>query len=310
MYFLAATCVNIFVVFVIFPFRISVGTFNTDPTVYNEPLCRIQVYIFSVIRALGLWFIALACVDRFFCSSSSTKLRSLSSNKVAQRAICGCTVFMIVIYIHYLIYYEIGLAPDQFGRLTPTCIAQRGVYRTFAPLWNMVWYALLPTFLMLIFGLLTIANVRQSHRHVAPQNRQDQTQIRRNRLNNQLLKMLLVQVITILVTIAPFIVYRLRASLTSNVKSEYQLAQENLFLQTATVVSLISPSISFYLFTLSGTIFRRELLRILSNCLQVPLHTLQLENPSLRNTNTRNLPTRPLQKTYFERVNHSAQVCT
>jgi H+/gluconate symporter-like permease len=128
-------------------------------------------------------------------------------------------------------------------------------------------YTFLPAILMFIFGLLTIANIRQSHRHVAPQN---QTQIRKHRLNNQLFKMLFIQVITILLTISPFIIYRLRASLiANNMKSQYQLAQENLFLQTATVVSLISPSISFYLFTLSGTIFRRELLRILSTCLQV-----------------------------------------
>ena len=94
-------------------------------------------------------------------------------------------------------------------------------------------------------------------------------------MNDQLLKMLLIQVITILITIGPFVVYRVRASFTSNnVKSQYELAQDNLFLQTATVLSLISNSISFYLFTLSGIIFRRELLRILSNCLQVLLHTL------------------------------------
>lgn len=51
MYFLAATCLNVFVIFVILLFRILVGTFNIDPTVYNEPLCRILVYIFSVLRA-------------------------------------------------------------------------------------------------------------------------------------------------------------------------------------------------------------------------------------------------------------------
>lgn len=63
MYFLSATCSNHFVVFVIYPFRILIGTFNIDPTVYNEPLCKIQIYIFSVVRALAIWFIALACID-------------------------------------------------------------------------------------------------------------------------------------------------------------------------------------------------------------------------------------------------------
>ena len=302
LYFLSATCVNIFVVIVILPFRILVGTLTIDPTVYNDPLCKIQVCVFSIIRALGLWFIALACIDRFCCSSSNTKLRSFSSRRVAQRSIGCCSILTCIVYIHYLIYYEISFVPDRFGRLSPTCAARRGFYRTFAPLWNMVWYALLPSMIMFIFGLLTIWNIRQSHRHVASHNEPNSIQMRRNGINNQLVKMLLVQVITILVTIAPFFVYRVRASFLPNpTRSEYQLAQENLFLQVATVVSLISPSISFYLFTLSGTIFRRELLRLLSNCLQIPLHTLQLQTDSLILTNTRNAP--PQRQMYFQRVN-------
>ena len=63
LYFFAATAVNIFIVLVVIPFRILVGTFNIDPTVYNEPLCKIQVCTFSIARALGLWLIALACIE-------------------------------------------------------------------------------------------------------------------------------------------------------------------------------------------------------------------------------------------------------
>ena len=145
-----------------------------------------------------------------------------------------------------MIYYEIGYTSDRFGRLSPTCVARRGVYRQFAPLWNMVWYVLLPALLMFIFGLLTISNIRQSQRHVRSHNEQNIAQLRRNGINNQLL----VQVITILFTVAPFSIYRIRASLTSNtVKNQYELAQDNLFLQTATVVSLISVHIIGYHFS-------------------------------------------------------------
>jgi hypothetical protein len=91
------------------------------------------------------------------------------------------------------------------------------------------------------------------------------------------LKMLLIQVITILLTIIPFIVYRLRASFTSNyVKTQYEIAQDNLFLQTATVISLISHSISFYLFTLSGAIFRHELNHFLSKYLRILVNRIQI----------------------------------
>lgn len=77
---------------------------------------------------------------------------------------------------------------------------------------------------MLVFGLLTIKNIRQ----ILPENQQNQIDITRNRTNSQLLKMLFVQVITILLTIFPFIICRLRASfISNNNKSQYEIAQEN-----------------------------------------------------------------------------------
>ena len=301
-YFFWATCINIFIVFVILPFRILVGTFNIDPTVSSEPLCKVQVYIFSIARASSLWFISLACIDRYFSSSPKANLRALSSVKFARRSICSCMLLLFVVYIHYVIYFEIGLAPDQFGRLTATCVARRGPYRTFAPLWNLVWYALLPSFVMFSFGLLTMVNIRHTRRQVVPQNHQ--RQLKRNRVNSQLFKMLLVQVLSILLTIAPFIVYRLRASLTSNLmKSQYEIAQENFFLQVATVISLISHSISFYLFTLSSTLFRRELIQLLSKCARIPLNYTQAG--SIIATNTGNHRSNPTYQIRFVQTNQS-----
>ena len=271
-YFFSSTCVNIFIVFVIFPFRILVGTFNIDPTIYNEPLCKIQVYIFSIARALSLWLISLACLDRYFCSSPKATLRALSSMKLARRSICLCTLLLFIVYVHYLIYFEINSTLDQFGRSTSTCVARRGLYRTFAPLWNLIWYALLPSSVMFFFGLLTMANIRQTRRQIVPQNYRQQ--LKRTQINSQLLKMLFIQVLTIVLTILPFIVYRLRASFTSNInKSQYELAQDNFFLQISTVISLISHSISFYLFTLASTIFRRELL-IFLNLTHIPVQRI------------------------------------
>ncbi|CAF1259051.1 unnamed protein product [Adineta steineri] len=290
-YFLAATCINLFVVFIIVPFRILVGVFNIDPTSNNEPLCKIQIYLFSVTRALAIWFIALACMDRYFCSSSNIKLRTLNSVKFARRIICTCTALLIIVYIHNLIYFKIGLVSDQLGHLVPSCIPTRGIYAIFTPFWNLVWYALLPSFLMFIFGILTINNIRRSHHRVISQN-----QLSQNRINNQLLKMLLIQVITILLTIIPFIACRLQLSLTlNNIKSQYEIARDNLFLQTATVISLISHSISFYLFTLTGPIFRQELIRIIAIWLPLLIPKNKGQHHACMITNVQNRRIHPIQ---------------
>jgi hypothetical protein len=304
-HFFWATCVNIFIVFVILPFRILVGTFYIDPTVFNEPLCNIQVYIFSIARASSLWFISLACIDGYLSSSSKANLRAFSSVKFARRFIGICALLLFIVYIHYLIYFEIGLAPDPFGRLTPTCVARRGPYRTFVPLWNLIWYALLPSCVMVFFVSLTMANIRPTRWQIVPQN--DQWQPKRNRINTQLLKILFIQVVNIMLTILPFIVYRLRASLTSNyIKSQYEVAQDNFFLQVATVISLISHSISFYLFTLASTIFRRELIQILSKCARIPINHPQ--NGSTTGVHTGNHQSNTTHRVRFLSANQSINI--
>jgi hypothetical protein len=184
LYFLSSTCVTLFILFVILPFRILVGTFNIDPTISNEPLCKIQVYIFSIARALSLWLISLACVNGYFCRSPIATLRALSSMKFARRSICVCTLLLFIVYVHYRIYFEINSTLDQFGRSTSTCVARRASYRTFAPVWNLIWYALLPSTVMFLFGILTMANIRRTRRQIVPQNYRQQ--LKRSKINSQL----------------------------------------------------------------------------------------------------------------------------
>lgn len=117
-----------------------------------------------------------------------------------------------------------------------------------------------------------MANIRQTRRQIVSQNYRQQ--LKRNKVNSQLLKLLFIQVLTIVLTILSFIVYRLRASFTSDAnKSQFELAQGNFLLQISTVISHISHAISFYLFTLASTIFRRELL-ILLNLTHIPVQRI------------------------------------
>jgi hypothetical protein len=60
-----------------------------------------------------------------------------------------------------LVYYEIANVTNQFGSIIPQCNPQNGIYRTFLGFWHMVVASLFPSFLMLVFGLLTLKNVRQ-----------------------------------------------------------------------------------------------------------------------------------------------------
>jgi hypothetical protein len=124
-------------------------------------------------------------------------------------------------------------------------------------------YSCLPIILMFSFGILILININQQQRLIASVNLNRRIVRQNTRLNNQLLKMLLVQIIVISVTTFPTsvqIIYDVSTSYLT--KSPYRIAQEQLFFQISEGFSYVAHSTSFYFFTLSGTIFRQELKRL------------------------------------------------
>jgi len=113
---------------------------------------------------------------------------------------------------------------------------------------------------MLLFGLLTLNNLRQ-RRQIVPRASQGNQVVRRT--DTQLLRMLTAQVLVIIICTLPFSIYRLYSTFTANlVKDTLRIAQENLAFQIVGAMTYFAHSSSFYLYTLTGTIFRKELIKI------------------------------------------------
>jgi hypothetical protein len=196
-----------------------------------------------------------------------------------------------------LVYYEIGNVTNQFGTITPQCNSQKGIYRTFLGLWHMVMSSLFPSFLMLLFGLLTLKNVRQ-HRQLV-RRAAETTAIRRT--DTQLLRMLAAQVLVIIIATLPFSVIQLYSALTSSfTKSTLRIAQENLGSQIIAIFTYFAHTSSFYLYTLTGTIFRKEVVKIFGRCRPGHQNRVHITDggqhrtpvlPTIRKINTNSAPT-------------------
>ncbi|CAF0831001.1 unnamed protein product [Adineta ricciae] len=83
-YFFSSTCYNIFIVLIMQPLCVVAASSNLDLANYNLGICQIQWYALYGTRAIASWLIVLACLDRFFHSSSNTYVRQLSSLKSAK----------------------------------------------------------------------------------------------------------------------------------------------------------------------------------------------------------------------------------
>ncbi|CAF4649910.1 unnamed protein product, partial [Didymodactylos carnosus] len=93
-------------------------------------------------------------------------------------------------------------------------------------------YSLSPPFLMLIFGLLALNNIRQRGKQVTPVSDSTTTATvnarRKRKTDHQLLVMLIVQCIVIALSTAPLAMQKLYVIFTASwYKDPFKLAQDN-----------------------------------------------------------------------------------
>jgi len=259
LYFLISSCYNLFVVFIVMPTRVLSNSYSISLSNLNDGICKFEYFIFYATRATSIWLILLACIDRFLHSSSKESIRRISTLKTAKISILITSLIVPILYSHMLFYYEIANVTNQYGKVNPQCNGQKGFYRTFFGFCHMVVYSICPTLFMLLFGFLTLRNIRQ-HRRIRV------NQVNR-RAKSQLLRMLTTQVIVIIIATLPFSLYQLYISFTGNVsKTTYQVAQDNLAARITGIMTYFAHSTSFYLYTLTGSIFRKEVYRICHRC--------------------------------------------
>jgi hypothetical protein len=250
----------LFVILIIIPVRIVSDGYNIDLANYNIVICKIEMYTFNSIRTISCWLIVLACIDRYFNSSPNAHIRQFSCLKTAKLGIIIISITMLILYSHMIIYYDIYDTFDQFGNIVPKCYDKKGIYHTFRSFWYMTLYSICPSLLMFIFGILTLYNLRQQRR---VSHRVVKINLNIRRSDTQLLRMLIGQVVVIMISTFPFTIYQLYVSFTLNSsKNTFELALENLFSDIARVMTYFAHSTSFYLYTLTGTIFRKELFKI------------------------------------------------
>jgi len=262
-YFLASTYANIIVLLINNLFSILQSFDNFQIASVNIVLCKIQRYLSWMSRSLSVWLIVLATIDRFLNSFSDINIRSWSSIKIAKRSIRIITITMMIIYVHMLIFYQLFYTTDSNGNVSSICNPKTGFYAIFTSLLHTAIYSCLPIILMFIFGILTLININRQRRIIVPVNINSRRFQQSTRLNNQLVKMLIIQILIISITTFPLSVQRVYAAFTTNIiKSSYRIAQENLFSQIAQGFSYLAHTTSFYLFTLTGYIFRKELKRL------------------------------------------------
>jgi hypothetical protein len=174
-----------------------------------------------------------------------------SSVKVASRVIPLMILLVFITYMHVPIFYTIN-------SFSPICAGQPGVYRIFLGVWHVVAYGSGPPFLMFLFSILTLRNIK--HRRILPSTIGSNQDERNSDKNKNLLRMALVQCLCIGLTTSLFSISQVYVLVTSSqVIGNLQLAKNNLFTVLGGIISTAGHSATFYLYTATSKLFRENL---------------------------------------------------
>ena len=265
-YFLASSIANLLSIYFGGLTRLLSSFGILPPASYLPLFCKIRTFVTYIGLSGSTWFLVGASADRFASSSSSATVRSFSRVKIARRMLLLISSMVIAVYFQMLFCFDGSLQAAN-------CFPSSSFCSKFNNFNLLLTFSLCPPLSMLILGWLTIRHVRSSE--VLRQ----QTQQGKDR---QLTRMLLIQVICVTIFCLPISVQKLYSEITVNqAKSAEHLLIENFFATFVVLLALINTSTSFYLFTLTGKVFRREL-----KSLVVPRRLNGEVQPSLIATNT------------------------
>ncbi|UJR18212.1 hypothetical protein I4U23_005113 [Adineta vaga] len=227
---------------------------SVDSTDTIVGLCKLRIFILWISRTFVMWILMLTTIDRWFSSSIHVHYRQKSTLKNAYRGIIFLLFFSIILNIDLLYCYQANLENTPLKCYSKTAICRLITDLTYA----LIIYTL-PLVLMIIFGLLTIRNIHQIHnRHIQPVVIICIHLKRKKKVDQQLLRMHLIQVFILSILTIPSAIERLYSTLTeTNAKSSIQMSIENFLFDIVILLNYISSGMPFYIFTLyGGNLFR------------------------------------------------------
>jgi len=128
----------------------------------NRFYCKFRAYFVSSIPLISTYFVLLSAIDRYMSSSIHARLRSFSQIKIAYRLFIIVIIIGLISCSHILISYD----------LRPKCSTLPGTYAIFDGMFVVFWLGIIPHLLMLIFGLITLINIRQKRFNKQQRNNQ------------------------------------------------------------------------------------------------------------------------------------------
>lgn len=233
--------------------------FSLDKSATDATLCKTRAFIVWISTTASSWFITYATIDRYCISCREAHFRNLSNLRYTRRLMITTVVGASLVFAETFYCYVPNLKNSPL-----TCYGQNAVCRFYNEIASALIFVFIPSTIMFIFGFATIRNVRKLHHSIAPAAGTYGAVMTMKRTDRQLIQMLIAQIILLAIFNVPLAIQRLYLTSTfSNPKTSLQSAIENFFFQLFYLISFMSFGMPFYIYTLTGTIFRKDFMTLI-----------------------------------------------
>lgn len=254
------------------------SSYAIDLTLTVGWICKLRNFILYSSRTIVLCMITLAAMDRWLLSSILQSYRLMSNLKNTWRNCLLVLIYSCIINIPILYCYEANLtwALRQCYGSTYICRISTDLIYAFGTI-------LLPLVLMMIFGLLTINHVHNVKSRVKTTSQMaisqgakinttnlSGTRRTKRKIDQALLKILLIQVILLILLTCPHALEKVYSSFAPNPPIQsLESTIKNFILDFLTLLTFVASGMPFYVYTLSGgSAFRNALLHVLKTFIQ------------------------------------------
>lgn len=237
---------------------------------------RIRAYMLQSSAIMYRWCLVAASFDRYAISSSNIRIRNFANINITRRIILGIILIWLILPIYNFIYNTTVLqnAPDN--------VYISGVLY-FHSIFSAITGCVLPGILMIIFAFLV------HHNLVEKLKRRQINIIQLNTINNdkykqeqkrdrQVFIILIVQTVLLIIIVLPLMINLFYNAITLNIKNKSleRLTIERFCWSITELISYLLPVLSFYLFTMTSSMFRNEfvtIIRIIIQCRCLHMNT-------------------------------------
>ncbi|CAF1482246.1 unnamed protein product [Adineta ricciae] len=232
---------------------------HLDISTVSVVSCKLQFYVRHASFQMMRHYKVLACIDRFALSSLNMTIRQFSQYKVAKRMVIIGGIFWVLAVIFFAAVRTVE---------NHSCNIFDDLYALIYTIYYMIFAGTLPPFLIMLFSLLVMRNLKQMRARITPSGENvSQHHPVANKLRKRdrdLLKMVLVEVLFYVLSTLPFSIFLVYKMITDDwVKSKERKQIETFINYMAqSFMMYFNTALPFYIYIFTSASFRKQTMGI------------------------------------------------